>query len=212
MRHTSGDPHQAYATAREPYKLKYPNARMHHMEPRSRNGPDREFNLFPWNERAHTAYHVLFPHMTIREVWAVIADVHLVVFNSTDTHIVREWCLPFRFHVEPCERRYMASAQSVEDLRAAWATCFWSADLVHAQRLLRYMTLFMVFGRHADDSHEVFNSDSLRAMIQGLYRDEPERAWAFRACFQLMPQTASLRAVKRMIRSIRTRANAFPIH
>lgn len=211
MKHKRGEQSQAYAVAREPYKQMYPQARMHHLFPRSRNGPDREFNLFPWNEASHDAWHFLFPHMTIREVWPLLPDIHLLVFGPGEDLMMREWCLPLRYHLELSEQRGMVKPRSRAELQVAWTRCFGSSSLIAGQRFLRYMMLFMIFGRHADDSVVVFKSARLRAMLQSL-QGEPERQWAFRTCFKCLPHVAQLRLIKRAIRSIRNRVRALPIH
>lgn len=201
---------QTYAMARGLYRLKYPQAKMHHMVPTTRNGPDSEFNLFPWNEKSHAAWHVIFSVMTIREVWNILGDAHLLIFQSDEDEIVREWCLPYQCHIKEDIRNDIMKAKPVALLRDAWFVCFGSADLIHARRLVRYMMLFAVFGRHADKSSDVYDDASLRRMLQDL-DGESERLWAFRSCFNLMPSCASLKRVRRIIRRVRSRAATIPI-
>lgn len=210
MRQPSDEHGQTYAMAREPYRQKYPRAKMHHLIPTIRNGPDSEFNLFPWNEKSHAAWHMLFSVMTIREVWPILEDAHMLIFQSDEDEVVRDWCLPHRYHVTRDIQNDIAKAKSVAQLRDAWCVCFGSADLIQAFRLVRYMMLFMVFGRHADDSGEVYVNPQLRCMLRCLDGDA-ERSWAFRVCFGVMSERAPLRRVKRVIRRVRSFARTIPI-
>lgn len=200
-----------YALAREPYRLLHPHAKMHHLRPSSRRGEDTEFNLFPWNEKAHAAWHDLFSIMTIREVWPVLADVHLLVSQSTAEGMVREWCTPYRYHGKKSEQKDMATPRSVETLRSAWTTCFGGDDLRSAQRLVRYMMLYMVLGRYADHTSTVYNNSVLLSTLRDVSEDA-DRAWAFRQCFGRLPGRGSLRSLKKIIRCVRARVRTIPIH
>jgi len=200
-----------YAIAREPYKLLHPQARMHHMKPSSRQGPDTEHNLFPWNERAHTAWHLLFSVMSVREVWPILSDVHILLSQTDADAMVREWCLPYRYHGKKSEQKDILTPQSTEKLREAWVTCFGGPDLRHAQRLVRYMMLHMVLGRHAGHSASVYENRTLMTALQGI-EGESDRAWAFRQCFGRLPQRATMRSLKKIIRRIRTHVRSIPIH
>lgn len=199
-----------YALAREPYKQLHPQARMHHMHPTSRGGPDREHNLFPWNEKSHGAWHLLFSIMTVREVWPLLSDVHMQIFQTDREKMVREWCLPYRYHGKRSEQRDILTPLSTEKLQEAWFICFGSADLRPAQRLVRYMMLYMVLGRHADHTPAVYETKFLTAALTDLDA-EADRAWAFRQCFGRTRSRANLRSVKKVIRSVRARARAIPI-
>ena len=199
-----------YALAREPYKRLHPQAKMHHMHPTSRGGPDTEHNLFPWNERAHAAWHLLFCIMTVREVAPVLPDVHMLIFQTDKEELVREWALPYRYHGKKSEQKDMATPQKTEKLQEAWLACFGSTDLRPALRLVRYMTLYMVLGRHADHTPAVYEDHALTTMLIGVGADS-DRAWAFRQCFGRTPTRITLRSVKKIIRRVRTHARAIPI-
>jgi hypothetical protein len=200
-----------YALAREPYKQLHPQAKMHHLVPTSRDGCDSEFNLFPWNEKSHIAWHRLFCIMSVREVWPVLADVHMLVFQSEADKLVREWCLPYRYHGKKAEQRDMCTPQTIGELRDAWVACFGGTDLKSAQRLVRYMMLYMVLGRHADHSVLVYETSALQAIL-GDVEGSPERFWAFRQCFGRMPRRVGLRPLKKTIRRVRAFARSIPIH
>jgi hypothetical protein len=199
-----------YALAREPYKKLYPQARMHHMRPTSRQGLDVEYNLFPWNERSHAAWHLLFSVMTVREVWPILPDAHMLIFQSESELLIREWCLPYRYEGKRSEQKDMQTPQKITRLQEAWFVCFGSTDLRSALRLVRYMMLYMVFGRHADRSLRVYHDTSLRALLADV-NDEPDRSWAFRQCFGRVYGHGSTRSIKKIIRRVRANARLVPI-
>lgn len=199
-----------YACAREQYKKLYPNANIHHMMPVARGGSDTEFNLFPWNEKSHSAWNRLFCIMTIREVWSALVDAHVLIFQTDQKFLVREWCLPYRYCCKKPEQHAMALPQQVEKLREAWADCFGSADPRSAKYLLRYMMLHMVFGHHVYSS-DVYATQKLCAMLAKVAED-PERAWAFRQCFGHIPHQVNIRSVKKIIRRVLSHAKTIPIH
>lgn len=200
-----------YAIARGPYKEMFPNARMHHMVPTSRHGADSEFNLFPWNEAAHSAWHRLFCIMTVREVWPLLADVHLQLFENSSHHIVRDWCIHPLAHCKASEHIDVHTPQDIEILRACWVTCFGDTSLKNAQRLVRYMMLFMVFGRHADSSAHVYQAVFLVKISHEVDHDA-ERAWAFRQLFRVVPSRAYPRLLRGTIRNVRKSVASIPIH
>ena len=200
-----------YALARAPYKLQYPQSVIHHLVPSSRDGQDVEWNLFPWNEKSHVAWHRLFCIMTIREVWPVLFDVHMLIFQSDEDDLVREWCLPFRYHGKKAEQQDMLTPQSVSVLRESWMACFGGADFRSAQRVMRYMMLYMVLGRHADHSAAVYETTVLQGLLRTVENDA-DRFWAFRQCFGRMPRNVGLRPLKKTIRRVRTFVQSIPIH
>ena len=200
-----------YALAREPYREYHPHAKMHHMVPTSRRGEDSEHNLFPWSEASHVAWHDLFSIMTLREVWPVLSDVHLLLFQTDEDDMVREWCLPYRYHGRKSDQKDMATVKPVAKLREAWVRCFGSCDYRPAQRLLRYMMLHMVLGRFADHTPLVYENRTLIPLVRAASHD-PERAWAFRQCFGRIPNRSTLRSVKKIIRRVRAHARTIPIH
>jgi hypothetical protein len=199
-----------YAQAREPYRQLHPQAKMHHMVPSSRRREDSEFNLFPWNEKSHAAWHLLFTIMTTREVWQVLPDVHMLVFQTTEPEMVREWCLPYRYTGKKSEQKDILTPQGTEKLQQAWAVCFGGTDLRAAQRLLRYMMLYMVLGRYADHTPAVYENRVLTGLLQSIEGDL-DRAWAFRQCFGRIHNRATVRSVKKIIRSVRARSRTIPI-
>jgi len=201
-----------YAIAREPYEERFPDSRMHHLHPTTRNGEDSEFNLFPWNEKAHTAWHQLFSIMTVREVWSVLSDAHIQIFEASGDFVLREWCLPYRYFVKKEIQRDIQTPHSVRELQEAWLICFGDDDLRSAQRVIRYMMLFMVFGRYADRSDDLYRTT---AVLQRLVRDAAEhsdRAWAFRQCFGRMPGRIGPRRIRRMVRRLRQYARGLVTH
>lgn len=189
----------------------FPNARMHHLVPTSRNGADSEFNLFPWNEAAHAAWHRLFCIMTVREVWPLLADVHLQLFENTASHVVRDWCIHPLAHCKASEHIDVHTPQDIEILRACWVMCFGDTSLKNAQRLVRYMMLFMVFGRHADGSAHVYQAVFLVKISHEVGHDT-DRAWAFRQLFRVIPSRAYPRLLRGTIRNIRKSVTSIPIH
>jgi hypothetical protein len=201
------DPQRSLAEHEDPY-VRFPGAKRHHLHPKTRNGPDTEFNLFPWNERSHTFWHKLFDVMSIREVWGVLDDAWLLIFNSGDDMIVPDWRAVL---AKPGQLGGPMKPVRATRLRLWWKGCFGSTDLVQARRLLRYMMLFMVFGRYADRSREVFANGSLRQMLHGL-PSSGDRGWAFRTCFRRLPRDLTLRTIKKIIRSVRGHARTIPIH
>lgn len=189
----------------------HPDAKMHHLTPTSRHGEDSEFNLFPWNEKAHAAWHRMFTIMTIREVWHVLADAHMLIFQSGGDSLIREWCLPYRYQAKKAVETDILTPQSITELRECWVTCFGGPDFRKAQRFVRYMMLYMVFGRYADHSSTIYESRMLLAFIKEVATDS-DRSWAFRQCFGRMPHRALARTTKKIIRRVRGYARAIPIH
>lgn len=207
MRRTSS----LYSRAREPYKVAHPNARMHHMVPVSRDGADTEYNLFPWNEAAHTAWHRLFGALTVREVFHDVDAIHHTLHSFDGDRIVRTWCLTRYYHGRPSKKQDVLTPQPVIELLRCWRACFGSSDLRSARNVLRYMMLYMIFGRYADHFAAEILPEAVCASLIEL-RDDPERLWAFHECFETLPDGAFFGDIKERIQEIRRSVAHIPLH
>ena len=203
--------HSPYAVAREPYKSVLPAAFMHHMMPRERGGPEVEHNLFPWNIAAHRAWHQLFEVMTVREVWQCLDEVYERLLSASGDTIVRTWCLSEYYHGKPSKKNNVLAPKKVVDLLQSWQTCFGATNLQSARSLLRYMMLFMIFGRYALPMYELPAGDVLERLVASVSDDE-DRAWAFRTCFDGEPGEVELEVCDLTIRDVRRIAITIPVH
>ncbi len=161
------------------------------MTPSSRGGPSDQYNLFPWRQKSHQAWHLLFLNMTIIEVWEMLDGIHGKIFHSKNERIVRSWLWVCTINTDNSQRlakferdkvSFMEKKENIAKLQDAWIKCFGGESLERATLVMRYMMLFMVFGENmADPERKIFDNGHLEKLLSRI----PEygiRRWAFREC------------------------------
>lgn len=161
------------------------------MKPNSRNGPTSHFNLFPYENFRHGAYHDLFWNMTIQEVWDNLDDIYLAIFESDEEMIYPFW-LEFCELNRGSEQQKLAFCEErrhrllkhvgVYKLQNYWFKAFGTADLEQVRHFLRYMMLFMIFGINMANPRDIFNNRELVRFFES-YPVGGDRVWAFEICF-----------------------------
>lgn len=186
---------------RAKYRKQFPNARMHHMHPTSRDGDDQEFNLFPWNEQSHSAWHQLFADLTVQEVWLITERAWLALWDTQARECSATWLSDFTSQFNKGTRAYYARVRRIEWWRERWLRTFGSESLNRTRCHLFSMMLCMAFGHHAF-SDEIFDNDTLDQLLNEI-PETGNRAWAFRVCFGKPPSNVSRNCVRKRISKIR---------
>ena len=163
-------------------KLKLKNWNLHHTTPSSRGGETNEFNLFPFRVKSHNAYHSLFLNMTIWEVWEVIDKTYEAIFINDDKKIKRFWLCVCKLS-NGDEKLYQVEKKfSTIELQEYWIKAFGGDSLQQSQKTLKYMMLFIIFGRHTVNSSYLFDNGNLMEFFKK-YPPIEDRFKAFNICF-----------------------------
>ncbi len=188
-----------YAKSRTAIRRHYKAYSIHHMYPRSRDGSDKKYNLFPWDDKHHNAWHKVFRHMTIREIWETFDTVWSSLFQTQDEKVLPSWwkVCPFSFQ----ERHIPHTLVDVVYLREAWFECFDTTELEKSRGLVRLMLAFYVFDgdlydqKRGGDLASDKNLKRLRLTTSRIRVDTP-RHWAFTVCFDEEPSSDPDQAVR----------------
>jgi hypothetical protein len=154
-----------YIEEREKYKALFAKVKTHHMHPHERGGDDSEFNLYPWTERSHVAWHALFANLTLREVWPLLPVAWEFLWGSAARTLSMLKC-PF--------------GRDIKRWQDEWRRAFGGPALDDAEDVHYAMMLAMAFG------HRAFTSDMQdNTVLRELIADIPkgDRSWAFETCF-----------------------------
>lgn len=177
---------------RKKYASRFPDFDLHHMVPRSRNGSGSEFNLFPYDERAHSDYHFLFWNLRIDQVWDMLGQIHNSIFESEKNYTTQWWLEHCELdkgtvkHKQEFEKRKqdrLVKPVSVRLLQVNWIGIFGGPDLITAEEFLKLMMLFMVFGTKTIDANTLFNNGNLIEFFEDSPCNSGDRLWAFEICF-----------------------------
>ena len=160
---------------------RFGNFNMHHMVPSTRRGETNEFNLFPYRLKHHRAYHTLFLNMTIWEVWEVFEEVHGKIFNTDKERINRQWLGVCPARQEGLKAQ-IGKVYGIEFLQDKWISAFGGEYIKQAQKFLKYMMLFMVFGSRMADTESLFDNGNLAKFFEK-YPAGEDRLRAFNICF-----------------------------
>ncbi|OGM98775.1 MAG: hypothetical protein A2817_00165 [Candidatus Yanofskybacteria bacterium RIFCSPHIGHO2_01_FULL_39_8b] len=200
------------ASVRKIYGKSFPGTNPHHLVPRSRNGSGGHFNLFPYNRKAHSAYHHLFWNLKIDEVWNNLDKTHQSIFD-TDRKYCYQWWISSCFLDKGTEKereRFEKSKQErlvkllpVSEFKKYWIECFGNNSVNHARLLLKYMMLFMIFGVNMADTNSLFNNDDLTIFFE-TSPSKGYRLWAFEICFG--SSTAKVQTIKTKISKVLKKA------
>ena len=175
------------------------NFNLHHLIPSSRGGETNEFNLFPYKLKSHRAYHALFLNMTIWEVWERVEEIYEEIFNTNEEKISRQWINVCRLKKDTGLDVQINRIFGVEYLQEKWIIAFGGQDIRQAQRLLKYMMLFIIFGSHMADTNYLFDNGHLAEFFEKSPADE-NRLRAFNICFG---ESADWQRIKAKISKIR---------
>ena len=171
------------------YREHFPGLRTHHLVPRSRGGPTSCFNLFPWAEKSHDAWHQLFFNMTIQEVGERLDEIHAAIYSDAE-RVIPFWvgtCTLFkagsrRMKVfEEQKASKLSSPVSTAKLQGLWWDCFKSEKLADARTLMLHMVMFMVFGPQMADPDLVSQTD-VQAILSKISEMKNYRRWAVGVC------------------------------
>ncbi len=181
------------------YGDKFRNSNLHHTKPRSRGGETSEFNLFPYLLKSHRAYHILFLNMTIWEVWEALYEIYEAIFNTDQERINRHWLRVCPANQEGIEIQ-LRKAYGVEYLQEKWIVAFGGEDIKQAQKLLKLMMLFIIFGSYMADTDYLFDNGNLMEFFEEYPADaNKDRLKAFNICFG---ETADWHGIKAKISKI----------
>lgn len=161
---------------------KFGNFNLHHMVPSTREGETNEFNLFPYGIKRHSAYHEIFLNMTIWEVYEALEDIYDKIFNSNKERINRGWLVVCKLKNEYQLKIQMEKVYGVEYLQEKWFIAFGGYDIKQAQKFIKHMMLFIIFGSRVVDTEKLFNNGHLAEFFEKYPADE-DRLRAFDICF-----------------------------
>ena len=171
------------------YREYFFGLRTHHLVPRSRGGPTSFFNLFPWTEKSHDAWHQLFFNMTIQEVWERLDEIHAAIYSDAE-RVIPFWietCTLFkagfkRMKVfEEQKASILSSPVGTVKLQGLWRSCFKSEKLVDARTLILHMAMFMIFGSRMADFESIIETDT-QVLLSKVSEMKDYRRWAMSIC------------------------------
>ena len=164
------------------YGNQFRNCNLHHLIPSSRGGETNEFNLFPWKKRCHKAWHDIFLNMTIWEVNEALEGIYKEIFCVDGERINRRWLTVCRLKKEKELEVQTERIYRVEYLQEKWIVAFGGSDIKQAQKLLKFMMLFIIFGSHMADTDYLFDNGNLIEFFEE-YPANEDRLKAFNICF-----------------------------
>ncbi len=177
---------------RKKYASRFPDFDLHHMVPRSRNGSGSEFNLFPYNERAHSDYHFLFWNLRIDQIWDMLGEIHESIFESKEDYITQWWLKYCKLEkgtakqkneFEKRKQERLKKLVSIRPFQINWIEAFGGPDLITANEFLKLMMLFMIFGTKTIDANTLFDSGNLIEFFENSPCTSGDRLWAFEIFF-----------------------------
>lgn len=163
---------------RKKYGKVFPGTSLHHPIPTSRipkTWPKEEkavieLMTFPYDRKAHGAYHPLLWNLRIDQVWNLRLQIHFSIFEI-DADYTKEWWKEYcelesgiekqRRAFEKEKRERLAKSIETKQLRSLWKRTFGGEDLATAENLLEIMMLFMVFGTEILNKDTLFNNGNL---------------------------------------------------
>ena len=163
-------------------KLKLRNFNLHHLTPVSCGGETNEFNLFPYRVKSHNAYNCIFLNMAIWQVWEALEEIHRAIFYTRKEEINRYWLAVCKLNTDKELKVQVEKVYQVKYLQDKWTIAFGGHDLKQAERILKYMMLFIIFGSHVADADYLFNNGNLMEFFEKYSADE-NRLKAFNVCF-----------------------------
>ena len=99
--------------------------------------------------------------MTIWEVWERVEEIYEEIFNTNEEKISRQWINVCRLKKDTGLDVQINRIFGVEYLQEKWIIAFGGQDIRQAQRLLKYMMLFIIFGSHMADTNYLFDNGHL---------------------------------------------------
>ncbi len=184
---------------RKLYSKLYPGTDLHHPIPVSRipsphdsaEALDNRMIVFPYDVRAHPAFHALTWNLRIDQVWNDLGQIHRSIFETKDDKMRQWW-------IEACDlesgdffkrsdfydrkSRKIKELLETKHLRNVWFRSFGSEDLSTAENLMKIMMLFMVFGPKMVDKKKLFNNGNMKDFFENNQANSYQ-LWAFETLF-----------------------------
>ena len=151
-----------------------------HLIPKSRipksqkSFKNDEFNIFPFEQNRHEAWHSLFWNMTIFEIWESLNQIHNLIFRFRQEKICPVWLNVCRVENETVQNivifeekktRLLTELFQTNYLQKKWLHCFKGKDIKAARNFLKYKMFFMIFGRKMADRKYLLSDDNFQKMI-----------------------------------------------
>ena len=173
------------------FRSAFNNFSPHHIIPSSRGGSSDQYNLFPWKQKPHQAWHFIFFNMTINEVWEKLPYIHSKIFYSVMERITRDWIFVCTVNTDNTDKlakfnkdrqSLMQKKDKIIKFEDEWIRCFGDDSLERAELVIKYTMLFMIFGEAmADPEKNIFDNGHLEKLLTKI-PNSGMRRWAFEQC------------------------------
>lgn len=120
--------------------------------------------------------------MTIWEVREALDEIYEEIFCVDEEGISRYWLSVCQLKKETELEVQTEKVYAIEYLQENWITTFGGDDLRQAQKLLKYMMFFIIFGSYMADTDYLFDNGNLIDFFEA-YPANEDRLRAFNICF-----------------------------
>lgn len=120
--------------------------------------------------------------MTIWEVHEELEVIYEEIFCAVEERINRHWLSVCRLKKEMELEVQTERIYRVDYLQEKWIIAFGGSDIKQAQKLLKFMMLFIIFGSHMADTNYLFDNGNLIEFFEE-YPANEDRLKAFNICF-----------------------------
>lgn len=120
--------------------------------------------------------------MTIWEVWAVLEEAYVAIFNTDEEAISRPWLKACSLKDPSEKRNHIEKELRVIDLQEAWIKAFGGDSIQRARKTMKHMMLFIVFGSHMAYPENLFDNGDLEEFFEK-HPVTRDRLNAFVVCF-----------------------------
>ena len=182
------------------YTPLFPDSQLHHPYPKTRSGGSSEFDIFPYDNKPHSAYHVIFMNLKIDEIWRMLDIIYNDIFEWHGDKMT-QWWLGFcrldrgneskKSSFEKSRREKLARRIDINLLQQKWKIAFGDTEIETARCFLKLMMFFMIFGTKILNRSFMSNEDN----IIEFFKTNPckgRRLWCFKICFGNKANTQSI--------------------
>ncbi len=131
--------------------------------------------------------------MTIWEVNEALEDIYEEIFFTDKERVNRHWLTVCRLKNEINLKAQIEKVYKVEYLQERWVAAFGGYDIKQAQKLLKFMMLFIIFGSRMANTDYLFDNGNLTEFFQE-YPAKEDRLKAFNICFGAFADWQTLKA------------------